>query len=140
MINVRYERGVELPDHGIWLDPWDRKPFAFVSHAHSDHIGNHAEIITSATTAMLMNERMPGQRIEHVLEFGKATRIRDMGITRQDVESVLADPSEGDPTLRLAARAREARWGRRASAREERRWATLLAEAEKPPASDRRAA
>ncbi len=66
--------------------------------------------------------------------------LRDMGITRQDVESVLADPSEGDPTLRLAGRAREARWGRRASAREERRWATLLEEAEKPSASDRRAA
>ncbi len=66
--------------------------------------------------------------------------LRDMGITRQDVESVLADPMQGDPTLRLAARAREARWGRRASAREERRWAALLDEAETPSTSDRRAA
>jgi len=46
-MDVRYERGVYLPDHDLWLDPWDAKRFAFVSHAHSDHIAPHAEIILS---------------------------------------------------------------------------------------------
>ena len=38
MIAVRYERGVYLPRQELWLDPWDAKRFAFVSHAHADHI------------------------------------------------------------------------------------------------------
>lgn len=72
MISVRYQRGVELPECGLWLDPSDSKPFAFVSHAHSDHLGAHAEIIVSAGTSALMKARQPGKRIEHVLPFGEA--------------------------------------------------------------------
>ena len=45
MIDVRYQRGIFLPKQNLWLDPWDAKPLAFVSHEHSDHIAPHAEII-----------------------------------------------------------------------------------------------
>ncbi len=78
MINVRYERGVYLPEHGLWLDPWDAKPFAFVSHAHSDHIAPHQEVIFSAGTARLMQARLPGERKEHVLPFGEQGRVHDV--------------------------------------------------------------
>lgn len=78
MIPVRFQRGVELPAHGLWLDPWDDQPFAFVSHAHSDHTGNHAEVILSKPTAQLMQARLPGKRNEHALDFGKPTRIRGL--------------------------------------------------------------
>jgi len=81
VIEVRYERGVYLPNEGIWLDPWDAKPFAFVSHAHSDHIALHDEIILSERTARLMQARMPGERREHVLHFGEKQRIRGLDIT-----------------------------------------------------------
>jgi len=81
MIELRYDRGIELPRHGLWLDPRDQKPFAFVSHAHSDHTGNHREIITSAVTSLLMAERVPGRRIEHVLPFGETSQVRGMRIT-----------------------------------------------------------
>jgi len=47
MIEVRYNRGVYLPAHDLWLDAWDPKRFAFVSHAHSDHIAPHEEIVLS---------------------------------------------------------------------------------------------
>ena len=70
VISVQYERGVYLPNENIWLDPWDAKPFAFVSHAHSDHIAPHDEIIVSERTARLMQARLPGERHEHVLPFG----------------------------------------------------------------------
>ncbi|MFL6595085.1 MAG: MBL fold metallo-hydrolase RNA specificity domain-containing protein, partial [Chthoniobacterales bacterium] len=76
MIQVRYERGVYLPEHDLWLDPWDAKPFAFVSHAHSDHIAPHHEIILSERTSRLMQARMPGERHEHILEFGRLTSLR----------------------------------------------------------------
>lgn len=69
-IEVKYRRGVCLPRWDLWLDPQDDKPFAFVSHAHSDHIGRHGETILSAATSCLMRARLPGERFEHALEFG----------------------------------------------------------------------
>ena len=81
MITVRYERGVYLPNEGIWLDPSDARPFAFVSHAHSDHIAPHVEIIVSERTARLMEARLPGKRNEHVLAFGQPTVVRDLRVT-----------------------------------------------------------
>jgi DNA ligase-1 len=80
VIDVRYDRGVYLPREDLWLDPRDRKPFAFVSHAHSDHIAPHDEIIVSERTARLMQARLPGKRNEHVVPFGERTTIRDLDL------------------------------------------------------------
>src|SRR2546423_7994868 len=79
-MEVRYERGVYLPQQDIWLDPWDAKPFAFVSHAHSDHIAPHDEIVVPERTARLVQARMPGERREHVLNFGEKKTIRGLDI------------------------------------------------------------
>ena len=75
---VRYQRGLYLPAHDLWLDPWDNQPFAFVSHAHADHIGMHREVILSTVTARLMHARLPDQkRHEHRLDYLQtATDIR----------------------------------------------------------------
>ena len=81
MLEVRYDQGVYLPAHDLWLDPWEPKPFAFVSHAHSDHIAPHQEMIVSERTARLMQTRMPGTRIEHVLPFGESRCVRDVELT-----------------------------------------------------------
>src|SRR5713101_8649166 len=81
MIEVRYDHGVYLPVYDLWLDPWEPKKFAFVSHAHSDHIAPHQEIILSERTARLMQARMPGTRIEHVLPFGEQQRVHDVDLT-----------------------------------------------------------
>jgi DNA ligase-1 len=81
MISVRYHRGLELPEHDLWLDPEDARPFAFVSHAHADHIARHAEVIASAGTARLMQARLGGERREHALEFGRPARFRDFQLT-----------------------------------------------------------
>lgn len=48
--------------------------------------------------------------------------LRDIGITRQDILSSLAEPMFRDPTIQLAARALEARKARRASARDQQSW------------------
>ncbi len=81
MISVHYERGLELPDCGLWLDPWDPRDLAFVSHAHSDHIANHREVITSEATATLMGERLSGRRVENILPFGKPVSFKHFSIT-----------------------------------------------------------
>lgn len=80
MIEVRYDRGVYLPHENLWLDPRDRKPFAFVSHAHSDHIAPHDEIIVSERTARLMQARLPGKRNEHVVAFGERRTIHGLDL------------------------------------------------------------
>ena len=80
MIEVRYERGVYLPQQDFWLDPWDAKRFAFVSHAHSDHIALHQEVIVSERTARLMRARLPGSRVEHSLPFGERRSIRSVDV------------------------------------------------------------
>jgi len=80
VINVRYERGVYLPQQDLWLDPWDAKRCAFVSHGHSDHIAPHNEIIVSERTARLIQSRLPGERIEHILPFGERRTVRGLDL------------------------------------------------------------
>ncbi len=77
MIQPRYEGGsIYLPELGLWLDAHSRRlgpERVFVSHAHSDHIGSHEEVILTAPTAELMHHRLKGKRREHILEFGVRT-------------------------------------------------------------------
>jgi DNA ligase-1 len=80
VIDVRYERGVYLPHQDFWLDPWDAKRFAFVSHAHSDHIAPHEEVIVSERTACLMQKRLPGTRTEHILLFRERRIVRGLDV------------------------------------------------------------
>src|SRR5258708_7090836 len=66
---VRYQEGVCLPQIGWWLDA-RRSPLpSFVSHAHSDHIASHREILATRATAGLMRLRPPGRRQETSLEY-----------------------------------------------------------------------
>jgi DNA ligase-1 len=80
VIDVRFQRGIYLPRQDLWLDPWDGKPFAFVSHAHIDHIAPHDEVIVSERTARLMQSRLPGGRREHVLPFGEKRTVRGLDV------------------------------------------------------------
>ncbi|MEI7927053.1 MAG: MBL fold metallo-hydrolase RNA specificity domain-containing protein [Verrucomicrobiales bacterium] len=57
MIEVRFNRGLYLPEADLWLDPWDAKPRAFVSHAHADHFARHEALICSDVTAILIRRR-----------------------------------------------------------------------------------
>jgi DNA ligase-1 len=81
MISVQHERGAYLPSLDLWLDPWDERPTAFVSHAHGDHIGNHAEVILTEVTARLMALRLPGHRREHRLAYQVPFAFRGSELT-----------------------------------------------------------
>src|SRR5438034_3888304 len=80
MIEVRYARGVYLPEQDFWLDPWDAKRFAFVSHAHGDHVAPHEQVIASERTAFLMQKRLPGTRTEHILPFRERRIVRGLDV------------------------------------------------------------
>lgn len=62
---------MELPQIGWWLDARRARRRGFVSHAHSDHIGPHREIVATRATAGLMRLRLAGRRQETILEYGQ---------------------------------------------------------------------
>ena len=84
-LTIRFHRGgVHLPELGLWLDPHVPQTGAgrvFISHAHSDHVGRHREVILSAPTAKLMRARLSGDRLEQTLAFGQTARFEHDGLS-----------------------------------------------------------
>jgi DNA ligase-1 len=78
-LGIRFYRGgVHLPRLGLWLDPHEPQTGperVFISHAHSDHIGLHREVILSKPTSKLMHARLDGDWREHVLPFGEGAEF-----------------------------------------------------------------
>ncbi len=66
MIEVRYQRGLYLPEADLWLDPPGAKAHAFVSHAHADHFARHEKVLCSEVTGVLLRGRFG--LAEHRLE------------------------------------------------------------------------
>jgi DNA ligase-1 len=72
VIEVVFNRGIHLPELDYWLDPWDAKESAFVSHAHADHFARHSHALCSTLTAKLLRARfnMAEERLEPA-DFGQ---------------------------------------------------------------------
>lgn len=73
-LTVRFENGaLDLPSLGLGLDlprGRGRAERVFISHAHTDHLGAHREVILTAPTARFMQARLGGERRQHVLALG----------------------------------------------------------------------
>ncbi len=77
-----YRGGIHFPKLALWLDPHEPQAGpekVFISHAHSDHIGEHREVILSAPTAHFLRARLGGAREEHVLSFGLPAAFENGG-------------------------------------------------------------
>jgi DNA ligase I, ATP-dependent (dnl1) len=77
---------LHIAELGLWLDPHEPQPGSekvFVSHAHSDHVAAHREVILSASTAKLMQARVPGKRHEHIMNFGETHKFEAAGKSYQ---------------------------------------------------------
>jgi len=70
--DVHFRKGLWLPQLGWWLDAQQATPRAFVSHAHSDHIARHHEVLCTAATAKLMQLRLGGRRKMTTLPYDQA--------------------------------------------------------------------
>ncbi|PTY07545.1 DNA ligase [Opitutaceae bacterium EW11] len=100
---IQLRAGIYLPQIDWWLDAHFPVRRSFVSHAHSDHTAQHREIVCSPGTCRLMRARVPGERCEHVLEFGQTEQLaEDTSITLYpaghiygSAQSLLAHPERG---------------------------------------------
>ncbi|MBS0662403.1 MAG: MBL fold metallo-hydrolase [Verrucomicrobia bacterium] len=77
---VHHRKGLWLPQIGWWLDAQARAERSFVSHAHSDHIARHKEVLCSPATARLLHARLPGRRAVTTLPFGRPHPL-EFGVT-----------------------------------------------------------
>jgi Cft2 family RNA processing exonuclease len=73
--DIQYKKGVWLPQIAWWLDGQTKAPRSFITHAHSDHIARHAEVVCTPGTARILRARMPGKRKETLLDFGQVREI-----------------------------------------------------------------
>lgn len=84
---IEYGKGVRLPQIGWWLDAQARAERSFITHAHSDHIARHKEVICTPATARFLHARLPGRRtvielpfgVSHPLEFGVTASLHPAG-------------------------------------------------------------
>lgn len=74
-VEIRHNKGLYLPELDLWLDAERKVDLSVVSHAHADHIVNHAKIIASPETAKLFALRKGAVETE-VLEYGKPVNFR----------------------------------------------------------------
>ena len=58
MLKVIDRGGLFLPSCGLWMDAHRPKPFAVVSHAHSDHTAPHQSFLATAPTIDFMRVRL----------------------------------------------------------------------------------
>ncbi len=79
---VRFKKGVWLPQIGWRLDAPQGAPRSFVSHAHSDHIARHREVLCTAATARLMQERLGGRRKMIILPFDEPHQLESDCVAR----------------------------------------------------------
>ncbi|MCE9520083.1 MAG: MBL fold metallo-hydrolase [Verrucomicrobia bacterium] len=81
-IDVRHARGLQIPEAGIWLDPPRPKPWALVSHAHSDHFARHDYTICSSPTMALIHARYgePKNGELQPVEFGQSVKKDNFSI------------------------------------------------------------
>ncbi len=70
-MTITHQGGLYLPDHDLWLDPQKAKPFAYVSHAHSDHTARHKSVFCTQETAAIMRVRLSNKREELTAKFGE---------------------------------------------------------------------
>jgi Cft2 family RNA processing exonuclease len=79
---IEVNKGLRLPQIQWALDAAIPAARSFISHAHSDHIAAHKEVVCSKPTARLLRERLRGKRILHALDYGVPEQLtEDASIT-----------------------------------------------------------
>jgi len=75
-----FDKDIQIPEINLWLDSKRKRDFGFISHAHSDHIARHRQIICSPPTAAFLRERL--RNIQYrTLSFRESYTIGNASVT-----------------------------------------------------------
>jgi Cft2 family RNA processing exonuclease len=77
---IQFRKGIHLPQIGWSLDAQSRVARSFISHAHSDHVARHPEVLCTPGTARFLHARIPGKRLIHEVPFGSPYPL-EFGVT-----------------------------------------------------------
>lgn len=83
-----YDRGLHFTSLGLAVDVTRRQPRAFISHAHTDHMGRHELAYCTPATAELYQHRF-GARPTRTMPFGKPLGWGDFMLTTHPAGHVL---------------------------------------------------
>lgn len=78
---VRYSGALHLSGIDLWLDARSRREWAFISHAHSDHIARHDEAIVSEETYRYLCHRRFAPGSVQILPFLEPRVLRGVTFT-----------------------------------------------------------
>lgn len=79
--HINYRGGIHLPNISLWLDVRQRRDWAFVSHAHSDHVAAHRHAMLSEATLRFMEQRKCRPAKATVLPFRETHRHEGIDFT-----------------------------------------------------------
>lgn len=79
-MDVVFDRGVYLPETGLWLDALRKQDTSVISHAHSDHTARHRRPVLTPGTRLLLGDYL--KRSEPIeLDFGETLDLPDCAVT-----------------------------------------------------------
>lgn len=79
-MDVLFDRGIYLPSLDLWLDSKRKRPFGYISHAHSDHTAAHGKAILTRATSILLRKLL--RRSESLtLEYGEVYETERYSLT-----------------------------------------------------------
>jgi Cft2 family RNA processing exonuclease len=84
----RYDGNLCLDGCELWLDARAAKPLGYASHAHSDHIARHRQLLGTPETIRLCQHRL-GKRPAQALPHFQPTRFGDLQLTTYPAGHVL---------------------------------------------------
>ena len=71
---IHFNSGIEIDGVDLPLDSTRKRDFAFVSHAHSDHVASHRKILATPETILFFRKRYK-QILSRALQFGKRAKL-----------------------------------------------------------------
>lgn len=78
---IHYRGAIHLSAIDLWLDPRSHREWAFISHAHSDHIAVHDDVLLSEGTYRFICRRKAAPRSAQILPFGEPRTLRGIEFT-----------------------------------------------------------
>ena len=76
---IHFNGGIEIEGVDFPLDSTRKQDFAFVSHAHADHVAAHRKILATPETVLLFRKRFR-RVMSHAVPLGQRTKVNNIDV------------------------------------------------------------